>query len=378
MSASQLTSIVINNFNYADYLPEAIESALGQTSEPLEVIVVDDGSTDASREVLAGYRHQVKVILKENGGQASAVTAGFHASTGSMVLFLDADDVLLPGVVAAAREAFAQPDTVKVHWPLWEISAQGVRTGRSIPGVALSSGDLREHCLRQGPLSLGNAPTSGNAWCREFLSKVLPVPECGDRHGADAYLCTVAPAYGRIARLDQHFGLYRSHPSNFSGSKTVHRIKRDLRRYPYLCAELARHLGLTGTPVDPRRWQGPNSLYAWMQEALAVREEMSAVLPPGQPFILSDSGQLGDMELDGRRVLPFLTPEGAYFDTPEQSGQAIAAVERLRLQGASAIAFIRTTLWQLDLMEPLAAYLQSSFRRVETASSRIYLLGGSA
>ena len=68
-------SIVINNFNYAEFLGEAIESALSQTHRDVEVVVVDDGSTDHSRDVIAGFDRRVRAVLQVNGGQASAFNA---------------------------------------------------------------------------------------------------------------------------------------------------------------------------------------------------------------------------------------------------------------------------------------------------------------
>ena len=83
-------SIVIRNWNYGRFLSDAIDSALAQTHAATEVVVVDDGSTDDSREILALYGNQVRAVLKEqNGGEGSAVNAGFAAATGDIVLFLD-------------------------------------------------------------------------------------------------------------------------------------------------------------------------------------------------------------------------------------------------------------------------------------------------
>src|SRR5690242_16227633 len=103
-----LVSIIIDNYNYGRYLAAAIDSALSQTHQPLEVIVVDDGSTDDSRAVLDRYAGRVIAITQANAGQASALNAGFARSHGEAVIFLDADDVLLPeqaARVAAALEA---------------------------------------------------------------------------------------------------------------------------------------------------------------------------------------------------------------------------------------------------------------------------------
>ena len=95
MNQNPLVSILINNYNYAAFLAEAIDSAIDRTYENIEVIVVDDGSTDNSREIIAGYGNKVIPIIKENGGQASTFNAGFDKSKGDIICFLDADDLFL-------------------------------------------------------------------------------------------------------------------------------------------------------------------------------------------------------------------------------------------------------------------------------------------
>src|SRR6516165_1862808 len=89
-------TIIINNYNYGRFLAAAIESALNQTYVNTEIVVVDDGSTDDSRQVIVGYGDRVRPVLKANGGQASAFNAGFAASTGDVICMLDADDLFYP------------------------------------------------------------------------------------------------------------------------------------------------------------------------------------------------------------------------------------------------------------------------------------------
>ncbi|HEY2324319.1 MAG TPA: glycosyltransferase family A protein, partial [Thermoanaerobaculia bacterium] len=89
-------SVVIPSYNYARYLGEAIDSALAQTLPPLEVIVVDDGSTDETSEVLATYADRIRVLRQKNSGVAVARNSGIAAAHGEYVAFLDADDIWLP------------------------------------------------------------------------------------------------------------------------------------------------------------------------------------------------------------------------------------------------------------------------------------------
>ncbi|MEH2075718.1 MAG: glycosyltransferase family A protein, partial [Nostoc sp.] len=93
------TSCLINNYNYAEFLSEAIDSALNQTIKFDEIIIVDDASTDNSVEVITKFTQlaNVKSILKEkNQGQLSSFNEGFLAATGDIIFFLDADDIYEP------------------------------------------------------------------------------------------------------------------------------------------------------------------------------------------------------------------------------------------------------------------------------------------
>jgi glycosyltransferase involved in cell wall biosynthesis len=119
-------SIVIDNYNYARFLRQAIDSALAQAYRPLEVVVVDDGSTDDSAEIMRSYGDKICAVFKENGGQGSAFNAGFARSTGEIVALLDADDYLKPGAIeqlAAAYPSFALGKMRGVAWengPAWQ------------------------------------------------------------------------------------------------------------------------------------------------------------------------------------------------------------------------------------------------------------------
>src|SRR5437879_7689558 len=115
MSDRDLASIIINNDNYDVFLREAVDSALNQTYLNTEVIVVDDGSTDRSREIIASYGDQIIPVLKGNGGQASAFNAGFAASRGEVVFFLDSDDILLPTAVKNATKLFRDRKSTRLN-----------------------------------------------------------------------------------------------------------------------------------------------------------------------------------------------------------------------------------------------------------------------
>jgi glycosyltransferase involved in cell wall biosynthesis len=98
MSEEGLVSIIIPAYNAADYLKEAVDSALAQTYENCEIIVVDDGSTDETKKVLEPYveKNKIKYVYQQNKGLSGARNTGIRESTGNYVALLDADDLFLP------------------------------------------------------------------------------------------------------------------------------------------------------------------------------------------------------------------------------------------------------------------------------------------
>src|SRR5882757_10189722 len=120
----QPVSIVITNYNYGRYLRSAIDGALAQTYPNVEVIVVDDGSNDGSREIIESYGARVVAIVKANGGHGSALNAGFEASRGEIVMFLDADDELLPEAAVQVVKAW-RPGVAKAQFQLEMIDDRG-------------------------------------------------------------------------------------------------------------------------------------------------------------------------------------------------------------------------------------------------------------
>lgn len=206
-----LVSILINNYNYGRFLRQAIDSALAQTYRPLEVIVVDDGSADDSRQIIAEYGDKVVAVLKQNGGQASAFNAGYLASRGALICFLDSDDYWAPDKVQTVVDAWrSDPDAVLVYHRVEPEAEGGV--GAPWPHE-LFRGDISELAARWGGW-WPYPPTSALAFSRAFLERVMPVPEESFRICADAYLADLAPFLGPVVGLPDSPTRYRLHGAN--------------------------------------------------------------------------------------------------------------------------------------------------------------------
>jgi len=94
-----LVSIIIPVYNTEKFIEECIESALNQTYKEIEIIVVDDGSTDGSLKIIKKFINQIKIISKSNGGTASALNTGIKEMNGEWFKWLSADDVLYPNAI---------------------------------------------------------------------------------------------------------------------------------------------------------------------------------------------------------------------------------------------------------------------------------------
>lgn len=249
-------SFLINNFNYGRYVGRAIDSALAQDHHDCEVIVVDDGSTDESVDVIRAYGNRVQTCFKPNGGQASAYNEGFRLSSGDLVVFLDSDDTVQPGLATELCRCWC-PGISKIQFRLRLIDADDRPLGGFTPGY-LFSGDLRGLVSAFG--DYGSAPGSGNAYARDFLNKIMPLPEARWRIGADNLPIMLAPFHGQIGVLSGGGagGGYRLHAT---ASGAVNNTLADLaalvRRSLEFRADMRMELEARGCVAQQAAWLTP-------------------------------------------------------------------------------------------------------------------------
>jgi glycosyltransferase involved in cell wall biosynthesis len=231
-----MASIVIDNYNYEPFIGKAIESALRQTYPSVEVVVVDDGSTDGSRQVIDRFRHRVVAVEQVNGGQGAAVNAGFAVSRGDLVIFLDADDELGPQAVERVVRHL-RPGVAKVHFRLDAVDKDGAPLGFTNPSESqpLAVGSVVPELLSRGRYT--TPVMSGNAFTRDVLERILPMPAAQWRISADGYLVTAAPFHGTVVAVEERLGAYRIHGANAWAPDTIEavnlprRIQHDLAKY---------------------------------------------------------------------------------------------------------------------------------------------------
>lgn len=218
MSVAPLSvDVVITNHNYGRFLPQAIESACAQTHPDVNVIVVDDGSIDDSRQVLQGFENRVDLVLKEQGGQASAINAGLERCRGEVLLVLDADDVLRPLAAERVAAAFAaNPRLSKVQFPMAIVDAVGRPTGARKPSGHLHAPVGDQHRAELAfPFDLPWLPGGGTGFRTQAVRRILPIPEADyPRSGADWHLVHLTALLGEAALLEEVCAEYRVHGGN--------------------------------------------------------------------------------------------------------------------------------------------------------------------
>lgn len=204
-----LVSVVMASYNYGALLGEALETALAQTYQPVEIIVVDDGSTDDSRTVLE--RYPVRAIHQANAGQAVALNVGVACAAGDILCLLDADDGWAPNKVERVVDTFRQHrDAQWIRHELEIVDAGRRPTGQVTPAIA-ASGPVAPDAAGIGERVL-TASTSALSLRREAAAQVFPLAG-GSRLRFDADALLLARLGSRYPgwQLDETLGFYRRH-----------------------------------------------------------------------------------------------------------------------------------------------------------------------
>jgi glycosyltransferase involved in cell wall biosynthesis len=239
--SAPLVSVVVDTYNQEAFIGEAITSVLQQEYQlgPVEIFVVDDGSRDGTAKQLSAFADRVRIVRKENGGQASALNLGVSLAKGDIIAFLDGDDWWHPRKLQAVVGYLLQnPDVGMVGHGIVEVGADGSRRALR-PGERVRF-DLKS---QSGPATFKRVTcflgTSRLTCRRSVLERLLPIPEALAIE-ADEYLFTLGGAVAEIAVLDEPLCYYRLHSQNLY-QFSDHDVAR-LRRKHSAVAKLAEEL----------------------------------------------------------------------------------------------------------------------------------------
>ncbi len=283
-------SVVIPSYNSAAYLADAIDSALKQTLAPLEVIVVNDGSTDETAQILERYRGRICCITQENRGLAGARNRGIAAAQGDLIAFLDADDIWFPEKLEKQLQCLEEhPQAALVHsQPYYWDTGTGEKWTRSNHGRHEYVG-LCYHRLFFKPGALAGSMIVR----KECLAEVGVFDERIRGAGGEDYdLCLRIARHYEFAFVDEPLFLYRLHSSNLTKQRRtcleneLYVVRKALQADPDLRRALGRtainerlfgllfelgyHLHDAGRPAEARRYflqalrHRPLSTRVWM------------------------------------------------------------------------------------------------------------------
>jgi glycosyltransferase involved in cell wall biosynthesis len=222
---------VVPAYNYARFLPEALDSLLGQTVPFGKIVVVDDGSTDDTPEVLARYAGRVEAVRISNSGQLGACVEGLGRTTSDYVYFMDADDYVPRDFVQTLLPLLSdRPD--KVQFQLRGVDVDGVETGSVFPtyppgyGSAQAKNDNNRIGFYICP------PTSGNVYRCETL-RAVDFGKLNPRDFIDGTPTLVMPYLGSIKSINVPLAYYRVHQSSHSqyGSPDRKLLERELKMF---------------------------------------------------------------------------------------------------------------------------------------------------
>ncbi len=235
-----LISVLIDTYNHERFIEQAIVSVLEQDFSPAgtEILVVDDGSTDRTPEIVRKFAPRVRLLRKTNGGQASAFNAAIPETTAPLVAFLDGDDWWAKDKLTAAVQAFeANPDIPAVGHGFYEVY-EGEPRILMVPQKTcrIGLGNLEE--ARISTVAKSFIATSKLTVRRSVLDRVGKIPEqlvfC-----ADEPILNAALALGGALLLDRPLCYYRYHSNNQFGfdsrdlapSKKKHQVQLCLTEY---------------------------------------------------------------------------------------------------------------------------------------------------
>jgi glycosyltransferase involved in cell wall biosynthesis len=207
-------SVIIPNYNYGEFVGDAVTSALAVDWPDREVIVVDDGSTDNSGEVLAAFGDQITLISQANAGPRVACNRGFAESSGDVVIFLDSDDVLGPSIAREVAQVW-RPGLSKVQVQMRRIDRAGNVRGQPFPKYPFTPTPEQIRHWMSATSAYPTPPGSGNVYARSFLSRLFPLDDrCGD--ATDSACLAAAPYLGDVVTIPKPLVSYRVHGNNRS------------------------------------------------------------------------------------------------------------------------------------------------------------------
>jgi len=227
-------SIIVANYNYEAYLPQAIESLISQCCPDMEIVIVDDESIDSSREIIQqlhkAYPDIIKYVFQKNTGHGGAIASAFAVATGEIIAFLDSDDLWDVGRLNRVIPIFQNdPEVTGVIHKLRTID----RGGKTINGLedvpVIPNGNLEKLFLETG-IVWYYPHTSAITVHRSVLEELLPIDSPEWKTSPDGCILYGAGFLGKIIPIPEILGIYRHHRANTYSHEARYNPNLELRK----------------------------------------------------------------------------------------------------------------------------------------------------
>lgn len=302
-------SFIICNFNYAGYLGKAVDSCLNQDYPPdlVQVVVVDDGSTDESLEVLDAYRHdpRVTVVSQKNAGHAAAYATGVRHVSGDFVCLLDADDYPLPHKLDKLASFMAGlaplPEMYFLCHDLHLLDEQTGKVAASEWFAQMGVGEAGESLsLRRLTQVFPFATPAGMVFSRPLLERLMAgIPLTDWRMGVDTPLGHGAMCIsGQVHLLHEPLAVYVLHPGN-SGTRLIQGEYRPKPNWRSQWPRLLRYLELLvdGLELEDAQRQERLAYLKRLERAARSSSALHRTPQPGLSFILVRNANPEELDL---------------------------------------------------------------------------------
>jgi glycosyltransferase involved in cell wall biosynthesis len=316
-------TVLITAYNYGQFLEEAVDSVLAQDypMEKVEILVIDDGSTDDTAERMKKYGPPVEYLYKPNGGQASALNYGFARARGEIVTLLDADDLYVPRKLKTIAEAFEKDPALGMVYhrvEIWYMDG-GKREDWYFAEV---SGDI--HREPRKFVSYLTPPTQAICFRMSYLNLLLPIPE-EIRMLADCYIAALIPYRAAVLAIPEALAIYRIHGAN-AHFTTGNQARLDPAKSK---------LGVWQIVVATmRKWLADNG-YTRKQAPVGAMMDLWEIMLEQEEFKISAPG----------RVRFFLYLLKNYLHQAPMIGWRLALINHIDALGALVVGYKRFPDW---------------------------------
>ncbi|MEC4811770.1 MAG: glycosyltransferase family 2 protein [Scytonema sp. PMC 1069.18] len=378
-------TIAIPTYNRAGLLQGCIESVLAQDYPELRLLVLDNASDDDTEMVvrsLAKQDQRITYIKHEtNIGFARNWNRIIEVNQSPYLTIVPDDDLILPGFIRQSVEALDEHPSAGFSLALAEfiddnctILPQKQDTG-DMPDGLVNGLEYIDLCIAWRGCSIYTATTMMRA---AALAEVGSFDSPHSWNTIDSNLSFRLAAQFDIVFLRKELAQIRAHPGQISDNPwqkfavlaesidaIAYLLQSDRAADATYRQQLAeRLLALNARKSESMHHLVPHLYWSWTERLEIAAQEVAALIPPGDRFILVDQNQWGGQFLADRHAIPFLERDGQYWGPPTDDETAISELERSRSSGASFIVFGWPAFWWLYHYDRLHRYLRSNFRCV--------------